>query len=212
LSFYQNNQCKIPEIAGEVIPEAVASQAQYQSDILEKIYTAIRPHDPMRILQHEWLNSRGAIARFDRSAIEIRVLDVQEAPKADIACAQLIVGLLKRLAQMPDLPAISTSALKRIFDTAVISGGQARVEDTSFLSVFGLPARPLPLSELLHFLKTEWIQEAHLDHATLDLILKQGPVAQRLFQRLGTSPTRQALETTFAQLCDCLDRNELFEP
>jgi hypothetical protein len=32
------------------------------------------------VLRHEWVNARGAIARFDRSAIEIRVLDVAECP------------------------------------------------------------------------------------------------------------------------------------
>ena len=38
------------------------------------------------------MNSRGAIARFDRNAIEIRVIDVQECPKADLAIAIFIQG------------------------------------------------------------------------------------------------------------------------
>ncbi|HAL85576.1 MAG TPA: hypothetical protein DCM31_01010, partial [Deferribacteraceae bacterium] len=37
------------------------------------MYRDIAPYDPECILQEEWLNSRGAIARFDRKAIEIRL-------------------------------------------------------------------------------------------------------------------------------------------
>jgi hypothetical protein len=31
-------------------------------------------------MDHHFANSRGAIARFDRGAIEIRVIDIQECP------------------------------------------------------------------------------------------------------------------------------------
>ena len=52
------------------------------------MYDDIAPLDPDAVLQHEWLNARGAIARFDRNTIELRVLDVQECPRADLAiCA-----------------------------------------------------------------------------------------------------------------------------
>ena len=39
------------------------------------MYRQIAPLDPDHVVQYEWLNSRGAIARFDRNAIEIRVID-----------------------------------------------------------------------------------------------------------------------------------------
>ena len=52
---------------------------------------------PSGVLRHEWVNARGAIARFDRMAIEIRVLDVQETPLMDVAYAALIVDVLKFL-------------------------------------------------------------------------------------------------------------------
>ena len=46
-------------------------------------------YDTKKILDHHFLNSRGAIARFDRNAIEIRLVDIQECPKADIAICVL---------------------------------------------------------------------------------------------------------------------------
>ena len=60
------------------------------------MFADIAPYDPAGVLQHEFLNSRGAIARFDRSAIEIRVLDVQECPQADTAIAALMAAVLEK--------------------------------------------------------------------------------------------------------------------
>jgi len=54
-------------------------------EILAPLYAEMHPLDPEGILCHEWLNSRGAIARFDRNAVEIRLVDVQECPLADLA-------------------------------------------------------------------------------------------------------------------------------
>ncbi|MEJ2491706.1 MAG: glutamate-cysteine ligase family protein, partial [Desulfuromonadales bacterium] len=97
IEAYRLNQARIPSITGQVIPEAVFSRAAYQETILARLYQDIAPHDSDRILQEEWLNSRGAIARFDRNAIEIRLLDVQESPYADLAIIQLVVAVLREL-------------------------------------------------------------------------------------------------------------------
>src|SRR5690606_17301416 len=85
LDVYQSNQRKVPSIAGRVVPEQVFTQKDYEEQILQRNYQDIAPYDPEGILQDEWLNSRGAIARFQRNAIEIRVLDIQECPAADLA-------------------------------------------------------------------------------------------------------------------------------
>src|SRR5690606_11495334 len=70
---------------------------EYQERLLARIYADLAPHDPEGILRHEWVNARGAIARFERMAIEIRVLDVQECPAADVAYAAAIIGTLRSL-------------------------------------------------------------------------------------------------------------------
>ena len=43
----------------------------------------------------DWLNSRAAIARFERQTIEIRIIDLQECPAADLAIAELVVALVR---------------------------------------------------------------------------------------------------------------------
>ena len=97
LEFYKTNQKEIPELTGMVIPKAIFSKADYYTTIFEPIKTAIKPHDTKKILDYHFLNSRGAIARFDRNAIEIRLVDMQECPKADIAICILIIEALKAL-------------------------------------------------------------------------------------------------------------------
>ena len=79
LVVYRGNCARIPSITGEVVPEPVGSIGEYHERVLEPIYRDLAPHDPEGVLRHEWVNARGAIARFDRMAIEIRVLDVQES-------------------------------------------------------------------------------------------------------------------------------------
>ena len=97
MHFYRENQKKIPSITGYVIPEPVYTKREYEEKILGPMYADIAPHDPDGILQDEWLNARGAIARFDRNAIEIRIIDVQECPTADIALAHAITCVLRAL-------------------------------------------------------------------------------------------------------------------
>ena len=95
LAFYRTNQKRFPRITGQVIPEYMESSRQYRRDILGAIYKDLRGVPGSERLRHEWINSRGAIMRFNRDAIEIRVLDVQECPKMDLALASFVRAALK---------------------------------------------------------------------------------------------------------------------
>ncbi len=97
MEVYRTNSSLIPSITGEVIPEPVYSISEYHEKILQKIYDDLAKYDTDSVLQHEWVNARGAIARFERNTIEIRVIDTQETPFADIAIAAVITGVLKQL-------------------------------------------------------------------------------------------------------------------
>jgi hypothetical protein len=81
---------------GDLIPEAVFNQEEYyrRSSAHRQ---AMAPFDKEHVMDHHFANSRGAIARFDRGAIEIRVIDIQECPSADLAIAELIVAVLKAM-------------------------------------------------------------------------------------------------------------------
>jgi glutamate---cysteine ligase / carboxylate-amine ligase len=97
LEVYRHNARRVPRVSGAVIPEPVFSRQAYEQEILQPLYRDIAPLDPDGTLQFEWLNARGAIARFDRNTIEIRVLDVQECPRADLAVCRLLTDVLRAM-------------------------------------------------------------------------------------------------------------------
>ncbi len=143
LEYYRNNQIKIPSIAGQIVPEAVTTIQEYQDQILKPIYRDIAPYDLEGILQEEWLNSRGAIARFDRGAIEIRVLDIQECPLADLAIVHIIVSTLKALVNerwtcFEDQKKWSENYLSAILLNSIKQGSQTMISDPDFLAQFGI--------------------------------------------------------------------------
>lgn len=98
LKFYADNQQKFPTITGSIVPEAIFNQAEYEEAIYRPMMAEVGPINSEGILEPEWLNSRGAIARFDRMAIEIRVVDAQESVRANLALAAQIVALAQHLA------------------------------------------------------------------------------------------------------------------
>src|SRR5882672_10529912 len=125
LVYYKTNQSKIPSITGRVIPEGVFSKRNYFNSIYEKIKADIAPHDPESILDPVWVNSRGAIPRFDRGSIEIRIMDIQECPTADMAILTLVIDLLQALVSekfisLEDQVKIKTDPLVSLFDQCLI--------------------------------------------------------------------------------------------
>lgn len=231
MRYYEHNQQLIPAITGPLMPESVGSIAAYKQTILEPMYRDISGHDPLRILQHEWLNSRGAIARFERGAIELRVMDIAECPRADLAIISFLVALIRRLCVRPPAVSLDAFELKKIFTPATALGGSAQIQSPAYLNIFSLPAHPITLQDFLRYLRHDWLGafgsvdrgalssvekgaekiEGELDREALDFILAQGSLAQRLVKRLGASPPRRQLEIVYRELCDCLEENRLFE-
>jgi hypothetical protein len=143
LAAYRTNCARVPSITGAVVPEAVYTIEEYREEILERIYADLAPHDPEGILRHEWVNARGAIPRFERMTIEIRVLDVQECPATDVAYAEIIVATLKALCEeawcgLQALQAWDGQALSRLLDVAERDAERARVDDRAYLRALGI--------------------------------------------------------------------------
>jgi gamma-glutamyl:cysteine ligase YbdK (ATP-grasp superfamily) len=221
LQVYRDNQKRIPLIAGRVIPEPVFTRRDYQEQILQPIYRAIAPFDEEGILQDEWLNSRGAIARFQRQTIELRTLDVQECPQADLAIAAAIIACLKALVQERWQPWAAQKAwpvepLAEILTATIRDGEQALIDDPSYLAQFGLAGAPIGAGELWSHLVAILAEEqpevitAHLP--ALRTILGQGPLARRICRALGKAPTRSRLGEVYSELSDCLAAGRLFLP
>ncbi|MEW6500139.1 MAG: glutamate-cysteine ligase family protein, partial [Thermodesulfobacteriota bacterium] len=145
LETYKSNSAKLPRITGLVVPEPVFSESAYREQILAPMYQSIAPFDPEGILQDEWLNARGAIARFDRNAIEIRIIDVQECPLADLAIASLIVETLRTLVdetwtRVDEQQGWQTTPLAAILNATIREAEAATITDPAYLKLFGLKA------------------------------------------------------------------------
>jgi carboxylate-amine ligase len=130
LAFYRHNQRRIPTVTGSVVPEMVGSFREYRGRILKPIYRALDGVPDGHVLQHEWVNSRGAIIRFMRRAIEIRVLDVQECVRSDVAIALFVRGALQWLVDRlrdGELTPPAQTVLVHDFNTVIRDGSKAAV-------------------------------------------------------------------------------------
>ncbi len=212
LDVYRHNQKRVFEITKDVIPEAVFSQKEYEEHILQPMYRAMRSHDPEAILQYEWLNSRGAIARFDRNTIEIRVLDIQECPKADVAIAQAIVWVLKQLIAQKWTPLSTwdhfpTEELASVFTACVEKADETLIEDEAYLRIFDLK-KPLRAKDLWRYLLTDFLTAE--DNEVLDVILREGVLARRILRSYGDGSRSGILHEIFEKLSNCLKDGVLF--
>ncbi|AUC85536.1 glutamate--cysteine ligase [Polaribacter sp. ALD11] len=215
LEYYKINQKEIPEMTGLVIPEAVFSKADYYATIFEPIKKAIKPFDTKNILDHHFLNSRGAIARFDRNAIEIRLVDIQEAPKADIAICVLIIEVLKlfvveKLASLKDQKNWTREPLFAILNDAILNAEESIITNIDYLHLFGLTKETTIQNVWRHLygLVKSNIDTSH--HKAIEIILDKGTLATRILKRLDDDLSDINIREVYMELADCLTENKLF--
>jgi len=213
LEEYRHNQERIPEIAGHIVPEAVFSKQEYQDRIFSPIMEKVRPFDTDGVLDKHCVNSRGAIARFDRGAIEIRIIDIQECPKADIAILKAIVAVLKALVQgrwkpLSEIKKWDEEDLKKILLDHVKDVEETIISNADYLSLFGIKAKKMRSKDLWNHL----VQACDVQDECLEIILEQGCLSTRILKSVGQEASRANIEKTFFKLAECLDTNRSFEP
>ncbi|WP_221029694.1 glutamate-cysteine ligase family protein [Actomonas aquatica] len=215
LAFYRSNSIKLPALCGRVIPEPVYSRDDYERVIFDPIAEQLAPHDPDGVLEARFSNSRGAIARFDRDAIEIRVLDIQECPAADLAVLRLIIAVLRELVaetkvSLAEQQTAQVEPLRALFDAAVEQGSSAVVTDPLLLRAFGHTGEKATMLELwreagqrLNPCATTSAAEQN----ALAVILEHGPLAERL-QR--AHQTGESLDAIYRRLAAGVATNTMF--
>lgn len=216
LEVYRHNSKKVPGVAGRVIPEPAFSQAEYQKQILEPLYAEIAPHDPGGVLRNEWLNARGAIARFSRNTIEIRVMDVQECPLADVAICAAVVAVLRSLVAERWSPlarqqSLAVEPLAEILLSTIRDAEQAVIRNRDYVALFGYEGPSCAANELWrHLMNTipELGSPASPWREPLGIILDQGPLARRIVRALEA----EELPAVYGELCRCLDAGVLYSP
>lgn len=219
LAVYRNNQRKLASIIGQIVPEPVTTRQRYEAEILAPMYAEISTSDPGGELQHEWLNSRGAIARFERNAIEIRLLDVQETPFADLAIALLVRETVRALVQerwvpLSELEALDTGMLASVLDVTITGADESVIDQVPLLRALGSGESRLTAAEVWTHLTESLLLAPHPERrrlrAALSGILGHGPLARRMLRALGRTPTPSRIEAVYRELIDCLLEGRLF--
>src|SRR5262245_9188533 len=216
LDVYRHNARRVPSLAGAVVPEPIFARRDYEA-LLASLYADLAPLDPDGTLQHEWVNARGCIARFDRMALEIRVLDVQECPRADLAIAWAVPPTLRALcdpdpAHQARLRALETARLADLFARTTARAERALVDDPDLLRALGLDGAARTAQQVWCAL-LERPLAADADGAehrpALEVLLSEGCLARRILDGVGEKPTREALAALYRELADCLREGRL---
>jgi len=218
MEVYRTNSSKIPFVTGRIIPERVFTRDEYYSSIFEPMYRDIASYDPEGILQDEWLNSRGIMARFDRGAIEIRVIDIQECPQADIAILQLFVAAAKQMmdgawSSLGDQKNWSEDDLYDILMAVVQEGENATISNPDYLQLFGIDKPELEAGDLWQHLYEQVKDSGVIDNESekaLKVIFRDGPLARRILNALPDDFQKKDLNRVYGHLCDCLENGEMF--
>ena len=219
MESYRTHPIKVPSMIGHVIPDTFNSRAAYESQVLAPMYRDIAALDPQGVLRHEWLNCRGAIPRFGRNAIEIRVIDVQECPAADLAIAAAVSFVLKMLydaakASLEMQQSISTEALADIMLSCNRDGEQAVIDNDEYLRIMGFPARHCEARELWQHLIDGLGQGSGDQRMTwlepLRVILEHGTLSRRILEAVGSDCSKPVLEKVYRELCACLAEGRMF--
>ncbi|AKD04620.1 glutamate-cysteine ligase family protein [Pontibacter korlensis] len=220
LEVYRHNQEKIPAITGKVVPEAVFTKEAYEQQILQQMYQQVAPYDPEGTLQEEFLNSRGAIARFERNTIEIRLLDIQESPVADLAILQAVVAVLQALVsgrwvKLQELKEWHEDRLAAILLQVIEKGQEAVLRDHEYVSLFGYNCEEdCTAGELWKHLVQEVMaleEQPEIENA-LNVIISRGNLSKRILEAINHEPSENQIRQVYHQLAVCLQHGGLFLP
>jgi glutamate---cysteine ligase / carboxylate-amine ligase len=218
IDAYRRNCARIPSIVGPLVPEWIPSPARYQTQILDRIARDLAPHDPEGILVPEWVNARAAIPRFYRHAIEIRLLDVQECPRADLAILQFVVAILRRLVDGTLSPPAAqknhrAADLRALLLDCARLAEQAPIDNPAYLRALGIHDAPrLSARETLSALLERVAPPDAPWRTDVEFILRRGCLARRLRRAAGRSPSRSRLRDVYAEAANSLVNGQFLSP
>ena len=220
LEVYRGNARRVPSVSGHVVPEPVFTRRDYEDRLLGQIYQDLAPLDPEGVIRHEWVNARGCIARFSRMSVEIRILDVQECPAADLAVVGATASVIRATVEeawsgLKSQQKWDERELAEILHGAIGEADESVIENRAFLEAFGYPERGRARMRDLwqHLVETIVANEPSYGDwkEPLQLILEQGCLARRIVREVGPDVTRDRLHEAYTQLADCLAAGELFQ-
>jgi len=209
LHFYSINQKDIPSISGEIIPKYIDSFDTYMEQTVRLYSRDLREiNAPEILINREWVNSRGAIFRFDRKAIEIRIMDEQECVKSDVALSCFIRALLRSLIGGLE-EGLEHSVLVNDLYAIIRDGLRAETLHPMFKSarevcrgLFDIAYESASEEERNYF----WIIKKRIESGNLSDV-----ITERIKRRMQKTDLPEAIFSTYSKLTENLLKNEIFE-
>jgi gamma-glutamyl:cysteine ligase YbdK (ATP-grasp superfamily) len=206
LRFYEVNQKEIPTITEGVIPNYVSSFKQYKQDVIGGYSTDLaRVGAGKTILGREWINSRGVIFRFDRSALEIRVMDEQECIKSDVALSCFVRAALRGLmAGEPEF--LPRDLLLKDLNGVVKAGLNAQVSNPNGKTARQVCQYYLRVAEQNATEEEKrylWLIKRRIDEGALSDLIRT-----RVTAKAQRADFREAVRSVYSTLISCLRNNE----
>lgn len=206
LHFYMLNQKEVPSITGDVIPEYASSFEQYKREIIERYTLDLAKSGVKKHLLHQdWVNSRGVIFRFDRKALEIRVMDEQECVKSDVALSCFIRALLRGLMH-EKTELLPHETLVKNYNSIIKDGLNAKILHTD-----GSTARQI----CQRFFRIAWenasdgekkylpIIQKRIEHGSLSEVIRD-----RIHKKAQSTDFREAIISVYSTLIKNLENNQ----
>lgn len=205
LRFYQENQKEISSVAGDIVPEYVSSFVEYRDKVIRKYSSDLAAAGADKLLLNkEWINSRGIIFRFDRRALEIRVIDEQECIKSDVALSCYVRAAARGLVRESVFAPHET--LVNNLRSIIADGLQARV-----MSDHGQTARDV----CRYFLRVANENADDEEQRYLPLIekrIEKGSLAEIIRERIRRksqkTQSEEAIISVYLELVESLIDNE----
>jgi gamma-glutamyl:cysteine ligase YbdK (ATP-grasp superfamily) len=206
LAFYKVNQREVPSVSGDVIPDYVSSFKMYHKNVIGRYSQDLeKAGAALTILGKEWVNSRGIIFRFDRSALEVRVMDEQECIKSDVALGCFVRATLRGL--MSAEPTLTPhELLVADFNSVVTNGLNAQVLN---------PNGPTARHVCQHLFEVAWANAQKEEKKYLPLIKKRiengnlsDVIRKNVQKKAQHTDFKEALADVYSMLIKSLATNQ----
>ncbi len=206
LFFYKVNQREVPSITGDVIPERASSFAQYRENVIGRYSQDLAKAGAGKtLLFKEWINSRGVIFRFDRSALEVRVMDEQECIKSDVALSCFVRAALRGLMAEKAEP-LPHQLLVNDFNSILAEGLNAKVLHPQGETarqvcryLFNLASENAEEAEKKYL----WIVRKRIENGNLSDLIRE-----RILRKTQKTNLNEAILNVYSTLIKCLADNQ----
>ncbi len=222
LAFLMRREGRLPASAGDIVPEAISDLSAYRRSVLGTMYKALDalPDPDTDVIRHEFLNARGAVFKASRDALEVRVLDMQECVRMDVAIACFTRLALRALARDVEAGRVlrpPQEVLVEDFRACVQDGTRALVRAPNLARRGPRDGQGrLPVREVLaDLLARAGARAPSEEEPYLDLvrgIVENGNLAERIVKALepwvhDEDAFTDAARRLWIELCTCLLEN-----